>query len=181
MFLSLEFRGYDYSQQFRSGLEFGFPAFFRLFFLYPNYLLMYILLTYVRITYLRTYIRSKIGLKHSYRGQLTQLIRRPPSVAIRVDFIKGSENTRADTLSKKPEYLGNKTYPSYAILKAEPDGLVFNTIKLTIISRLTGSNQTIEIQVVYAKNIATILNEIANKRRTIYRYTELGYYITLIR
>ena len=58
----------------------------------------------------------------------------------KISYIKGLENTRADTLSRKPEYLENKTYPSYAILKVEPDGLVFNTIELTIISRLTGSN-----------------------------------------
>ena len=57
-----------------------------------------------------------------------------------ISYIKGTENTRVDTLSRKPEYLENKTYPSYAILKAKPDGLVFNTIELTIISRLTGSN-----------------------------------------
>ena len=58
----------------------------------------------------------------------------------KISYIKGLENTRADTLSKKPEYLENKTYPSYAILKVELDGLVFNTIELAITSRLTGSN-----------------------------------------
>ena len=58
----------------------------------------------------------------------------------KISYIKGLENTRADALSRKPEYLENKTYPSYAILKAEPGGLVFNTIELTTISRLTGSN-----------------------------------------
>ena len=58
----------------------------------------------------------------------------------KISYIKGTENIRTDTLSRKPEYLENKTYPSYAILKVEPDGLVFNTVELTIISRLTGSN-----------------------------------------
>jgi hypothetical protein len=29
-------------------------------------------------------------------------------------------------LSRKPEYLENKTYPSYIILKEDEDGLVFN-------------------------------------------------------
>ena len=67
-------------------------VFFSAFFLYPNYLLTYVLLTYVLLTYVllthaRTYVRSKIGLKYSYGGWLTQLIRRLPSVAIRVDFI----------------------------------------------------------------------------------------------
>ena len=58
----------------------------------------------------------------------------------KISYVKGTENTRADTLSRKPEYLENKTYPSYAIPKSEPDGLVFNTIELAILSRLTGSN-----------------------------------------
>ena len=58
----------------------------------------------------------------------------------KISYIKGLENTRVDALSKKPEYLRNKIYPSYAILKAESDGLVFNTIKLTTTSRLIGSN-----------------------------------------
>ena len=58
----------------------------------------------------------------------------------KISYIKGLENTRVDTLSRKPEYLENKTYPSYAILKVELDGLVFNTIELTITSRLIGSN-----------------------------------------
>ena len=58
----------------------------------------------------------------------------------KISYIKGSEDTRVDALSKKLEYLKNKTYPLYAILKAELDGLVFNAIEITIISRLTGSN-----------------------------------------
>ena len=58
----------------------------------------------------------------------------------KISYVKGLENTRADALSRKPEYLENKTHPSYAILKVEPDGLVFNTIELTVILRLTGSN-----------------------------------------
>ena len=58
----------------------------------------------------------------------------------KISYIKGLEITRADTLNRKPEYLENKTHPSYAILRIKPDGLVFNTIELAIISRLTGSN-----------------------------------------
>ena len=54
--------------------------------------------------------------------------------------IKGLENTRVNTLSKKLEYLENKTYLLYAIIKVELDRLVFNTIKLTIILRIIGSN-----------------------------------------
>ena len=58
----------------------------------------------------------------------------------KISYIKGLENTKVNTLSKEPKYLENKTYPSYAILKIKLDGLVFNNIELTIISRLTGSN-----------------------------------------
>ena len=58
----------------------------------------------------------------------------------KISYIKGLENTRADVLNKKLEYLENKTYSSYAILKVKPDGLVFNNTELTIILRLTGSN-----------------------------------------
>ena len=35
----------------------------------------------------------------------------------RILYIKGSENARADALSKKPEYLLNKTHESYTILR----------------------------------------------------------------
>ena len=58
----------------------------------------------------------------------------------KISYTKRSENAKVDVLSKKLEYLENKTYLSYAILRAKPDGLVFNTIELIIISRLLGSN-----------------------------------------
>jgi hypothetical protein len=45
----------------------------------------------------------------------------------RISYVKGSENGRANALSRKPEYMSNKTYPSYAILRLEGDTLVANT------------------------------------------------------
>ncbi len=48
-------------------------------------------------------------------------------------YIKGSENTRANALSRKPEYLKNKTYISKVILKSDRDNLTFNYIELAAI------------------------------------------------
>jgi hypothetical protein len=44
----------------------------------------------------------------------------------RILYIKGLENAKADALSRKPEYLSNKTHKSQAILRADGDLLVFN-------------------------------------------------------
>lgn len=54
----------------------------------------------------------------------------------RISYVKGTENARADALSRKPEYLSNKTHPSHAILKAEGDGLVYNVRQLAVIERM---------------------------------------------
>jgi hypothetical protein len=56
----------------------------------------------------------------------------------RILYIKGLENTRADALSRKPEYLSNKTYKSQAILKTDGDLLVFNKQQLAVTARLVG-------------------------------------------
>jgi hypothetical protein len=48
-------------------------------------------------------------------------------------YIKESKNARADALSRKPEYLNNKTYISRAILKSDKDNLTFNYIELAVI------------------------------------------------
>ncbi len=48
-------------------------------------------------------------------------------------YVKGSKNARADALSRKPEYLENKTYVSRAILKSDRDDLTFNYIELAAI------------------------------------------------
>jgi hypothetical protein len=43
-----------------------------------------------------------------------------------ISYVKGTKNTRADALSRKPEYHRNKTYESRAILREDGDSLVFN-------------------------------------------------------
>ena len=50
----------------------------------------------------------------------------------RISYIKGIENTRVDTLNRKPEYLKNKKHESRVILKEEEDSLVFNTQYLVV-------------------------------------------------
>ncbi len=51
----------------------------------------------------------------------------------KISYVKGSENARADALSRKPEYLENKTHVSRAILKSDKDNLTFNHIELAAI------------------------------------------------
>ncbi len=52
-------------------------------------------------------------------------------------YIKESENARADTLSRKPEYLKNKIYVLRAILKSDKDDLTFNYMELAAIMVIT--------------------------------------------
>jgi hypothetical protein len=54
----------------------------------------------------------------------------------RILYIKGLENAKADALSRKPEYLSNKTHKSRAILKTDSDLLVFNKQQLAATTRL---------------------------------------------
>ncbi len=51
----------------------------------------------------------------------------------KISYVKGSENARANALSRKPEYLENKTYVSRAILKSDGDDLTFNHMELAAI------------------------------------------------
>ena len=53
----------------------------------------------------------------------------------RISYVKGSENARADALSRKPEYQSNQTHESFAIFKQETDSLVFNKRELATTSR----------------------------------------------
>ncbi len=55
----------------------------------------------------------------------------------KISYIKGNKNARADTLSRKPEYLNNKTHVSRAILKSDKDNLTFNHIELAAIMVIT--------------------------------------------
>lgn len=48
----------------------------------------------------------------------------------RISYVKGTENARADALSRKPEYLQNKTHESHAVLKQEGDSLVYGRQEL---------------------------------------------------
>ena len=44
---------------------------------------------------------------------------------IRISYVKGTENIRADALSRKPEYIGNKTTTeSRAIFKVDREDLI---------------------------------------------------------
>jgi hypothetical protein len=56
----------------------------------------------------------------------------------RILYVKGLENAKADALSRKPEYLSNKTHKSRAILRADGDLLVFNKQQLAATARLVG-------------------------------------------
>jgi hypothetical protein len=55
---------------------------------------------------------------------------------IRISYVKGNENARADALSRKPEYTENKTHESHAILRQDGDSLVPNTHQLAATSAI---------------------------------------------
>jgi hypothetical protein len=70
----------------------------------------------------------------------------------RILYVKGSENAKADALSRKPEYLSNKTHKSRAILRADGDSLVFNKQQLAVTTRLVGDPWTDKIRSAYTDN-----------------------------
>ena len=72
------------------------------------------------------------------------------SYNFRISYVKGSENARADALSRKPEYLSNKTHESRAILKEENDSLVFNRQQIAATSTLVGDPWTKKIKQQYS-------------------------------
>ena len=63
----------------------------------------------------------------------------------KITYVKGIENARADALSRKPEYLSNKTHESRAILKQDGDSLVFNKQQLAAMTRVIGDPWTVKI------------------------------------
>jgi len=67
----------------------------------------------------------------------------------RISYIKGTENARADALSRKPEYTSNKTHKSRAILKQDRETLVFNTQQLAATSLTQGDEWTEKIKKQY--------------------------------
>jgi hypothetical protein len=70
----------------------------------------------------------------------------------RISYVKGTENARADALSRKPEYLTNKTHESRAILKGEGEDLVFNKQQLAATSTIEGDEWTDKIKRKYAED-----------------------------
>ncbi|CCD50686.1 hypothetical protein BofuT4_P087490.1 [Botrytis cinerea T4] len=70
----------------------------------------------------------------------------------RISYVKGSENARANALSRKPEYQENKTYKSYAIFKKDGESLVYNTPQLAAIHLLEDNHLKKQIQSHYNKD-----------------------------
>jgi hypothetical protein len=70
-------------------------------------------------------------------------------------YIKGNENARADILSRKPEYLENKIYESYAIFCQEGNSLVFNLAQLAMITILRDDYLEKQVQRYYRNDSTT--------------------------
>ena len=70
----------------------------------------------------------------------------------RISYVKGTENARADALSRKPEYLSNKTHESRAILRTDQDSLVFNGAQVAATSSLSEDQWTERIKEQYARD-----------------------------
>ena len=67
----------------------------------------------------------------------------------RISYVKGTENGRADALSRKPEYLENKRHVSHAILTADESGLHYNTPQLAATVRIEPNEWDKEIRRAY--------------------------------
>ena len=74
------------------------------------------------------------------------------SYNFRISYVKGSENIRADALSRKPEYQSNKTHESRAILKEDGDSLVYNKQQLAATLELVGDPWTDRIKAALASD-----------------------------
>ncbi|RAL65789.1 hypothetical protein DID88_005454 [Monilinia fructigena] len=74
----------------------------------------------------------------------------------KISYVKGSENARADALSRKPEYQENKSYESYAIFKKEGESLVYNAPQLAATHILEDNHLRIKIQSHYDKDATAI-------------------------
>ena len=57
------------------------------------------------------------------------------TVKLRISYVKGTEIARADALSRKPEYLANKTHESHTVLRQDGDSLVVNQRQLATTSQ----------------------------------------------
>ena len=72
-----------------------------------------------------------------------------------ISYVKGSENGRADALSRKPEYHENKKHVSHAILTAGESGLEYNKPQLAATVRLGISDWQNELKQAYQKDAMT--------------------------
>jgi transposase InsO family protein len=70
----------------------------------------------------------------------------------RISYVKGTENARADALSRKPEYLENKTHESHAVLKQDGDSLVFNRKEIATMDINANDSWTQRIKNEYDKD-----------------------------
>ncbi|KAJ8058384.1 hypothetical protein OCU04_012576 [Sclerotinia nivalis] len=70
----------------------------------------------------------------------------------RISYIKGTENGKADTLSRKPEYLQNKVHKTYTILKEKDSVLIHNKLQLAASSRIDYSTIKEQLKAEYKRN-----------------------------
>ena len=70
-----------------------------------------------------------------------------------ISYVKGTENARADALSRKPEYNTGEKPISQAILKQDGDTLVFNKAELAATTRLDNDAFSEQIKAAYDKDI----------------------------
>ena len=77
---------------------------------------VYVITDYKNLTYFTS-------TKELNRRQVRQ-VEELANYNFRVTYQKGSENTRADTLSRRLDYKNNKTYVSHVVLSQNLDGLL---------------------------------------------------------
>ena len=76
----------------------------------------------------------------------------------RILYVKGTENARVDALSRKPEYLNNKTHLLYIIFQQDGKSLVFHRQHLiaTAARAIITDAMSRRIKEAYDKDIITI-------------------------
>ena len=93
----------------------------------------------------------------------------------KIIYIKRIENTQANTLSRKPEYLSNKIHELRVILKQDSDILIFNKQQLVAITRVIRDLWIVKIIRNYLYN--TIVTKYQNKPSRGFIKTEEGLLI----
>ncbi len=67
-----------------------------------------------------------------------------------ISYVKGSKNVRADALSRRPDYLENKTHESRAIFKESKTGMLeYNRNQLATMTRVEGDGYSQQIKDAY--------------------------------